>query len=117
MRQIEEKAHELRLTDSRDGIESVEAERGVAGKRAFAACLSHVFAERAPKVAELLERERAALRHGPTRLDRIKKTVAFFGSQQHEMAPGVPFTFGPLLDSANASFPRLESAPRPSLRF
>ena len=33
------------------------------------------------------------------------------------MAPGVPFTFGPLLDSANASFPRLESAPRPVYVF
>ena len=33
------------------------------------------------------------------------------------MVPGVPFTFGPLLDSAKASFPRLESAPRPVYVF
>jgi len=107
----------LRLTDSRDGIESVDASEVWPEKRVFSACLEHVFAERAPKIAELLEAKRAALRHGPTRLDRIKKTVDFLGSQQHEMAPGVPFTFGPLLDSANTSFPRLESAPRPVYIF
>jgi hypothetical protein len=33
------------------------------------------------------------------------------------MVPGVPFTFGPLLDSNNASFPRLESVPRPVYVF
>jgi hypothetical protein len=107
----------LRLTDCRDGIESVDASEVWPEKRAFGTCLQHVFAERAPKIAELLESKRAALRHGPTRLDRIKKTVAFLGSQQHEMAPGVPFTFGPLLDSANALFPRLEPAPRPVYIF
>ena len=108
---------QLRLTDSRDGIETVEASEVWPETRVFAACLSHVFAERGPRVAELLERERAALRQGPARLARIKKTCGFLGSQQHQMAPGVPFTFGPLLDSANTSFPRLESAPRPVYVF
>ena len=107
----------VRLTDSRDGIESVEASEVWPWRQSFAACLQHAFAERTPKVVELLEAKRAALRHGPTRLDRIKKIVGFFGSQQHEMAPGVPFTFGPLLDSASASFPRLETAPRPVYVF
>jgi hypothetical protein len=36
---------------------------------------------------------------------------------QHEMAPGVPFTFGALLDSANVSFPEMERAPRPIYIF
>jgi hypothetical protein len=57
------------------------------------------------------------LRHGPTRLDHITKAIEFLGRKQHEMVPGVPFTFGPLLDGAKAPFPRLESAPRPIYVF
>ena len=86
-------------------------------KRVFAACLSHVFGERAPRIADLLESKRAALRQGRTRLDHIKKTVDFLGNQEHEMAPGVPFTFGTLIDNGNASVPRLETAPRPIYVF
>ena len=108
---------QLRLTDCRGDIETVEASNAWLEKRAFASCLSHAFGERAPEVAEALERERAALRYGPTRLDHITKTVDFLGRKQHEMVPGVPFTFGSLLDSAKASFPRLESAPRPVYVF
>ena len=107
----------LLLADSRDGIESVEAREVWPEKRAFADCLAHVFRDRAPQVADLLDRKRAALRHGPTRLDRIKKTVDFLGKQQHEMVPGVPFTFGSLLDSADPSFPPLERAPKPIFVF
>jgi len=68
----------LRLTDSRDGMETIEAGEVWPEKRAFVAVLSHVFGDRAPMVAEALERERAALRYGPTRLARIKKAVDFF---------------------------------------
>ena len=107
----------LRLTDSRDGIETVEASEVWPEKRAFAACLGRIFGDCAPRVAEVLERDRSALRYGPTRLARIKKAVDFLGSMQHEMAPGVPFTFGPLLDSANTAFPHLERAPRPTYVF
>ena len=108
---------QLHLTDSRDDIRSVEASDAWLEKRAFGPCLSHVFGDRASKVAEALERERAALRYGPTRLDRIKKIVDFLGSQKHEMVPGVPFTFGPLLDSSRPPFPHLERAPRPVYVF
>lgn len=108
---------QLHLTDCREDIETVEASNAWLEKRVFASCLSDVFGGRAPEVAEALERERAALRHGPTRLDHITKTVDFLGRKQHEMVPGVPFIFGPLLDSAKASFPRLESAPRPVYVF
>ena len=76
-----------------------------------------MFGGRATEVAEALERERAALRHGRTRLDHITKTVDFLGRTQHEMVPGVPFTFDPLLDSVKAAFPRLEPAPRPVYVF
>jgi hypothetical protein len=108
---------QLHLTDCREDIETVEASTAWLEKRAFASCLSHVFGERAPEVSEALERERAALRQGPTRLDQITKTVDFLGSKQHEMVTGVPFTFGLLLDSAKTSFPRLECAPRPIYVF
>jgi hypothetical protein len=76
-----------------------------------------VFSERAPAITQLLERERAALRQGPNRLDRIKKAIAFLASHEHHMVPGVPFSFTPLLDTANALFPRLECAPRPVYVF
>jgi hypothetical protein len=108
---------QLHLTDCREDIETVEASNAWLEKRAFASCLLHVFGGRAPEVAEALERERAALRQGPTRLNHITKTVDFLGRKQLEMAPGVPFTFGPLIDSANASFPSLECAPRPVYVF
>jgi len=108
---------QLHLTDCREDIETVEASGAWLEKRSFASCLAHVFGGHAPEVAEALERERAALRHGPTRLDRITKTVDFLGRKEHAMVPGVPFMFGPLLDSAKASFPRLESAPRPVYVF
>jgi hypothetical protein len=107
----------LRLTDVRNPIETVKASDVWPEKRVFAACLSHVFAEHAPRVAEVLERYQAALRHGPTLLDRIKQTLAFLASPQHVMAPGVPFRFGTLLDSGKTAFPRLESAPRPVYVF
>ena len=107
----------LRLSDSRDLIETVEASEVWLEKRTFAACISHAFGDCAPKINDALERQRAALRHGPTRLDRIAKIVEFLRSQQHEMAPGVPFTFGPLLDSSQPAFPRLETTPRPIYVF
>jgi hypothetical protein len=108
---------ELRLTDSRGGIEIVDAREVWPEKSVFASCLSHVFRERAPRVLELIESKRAALRQGRTRLDYIKRAVNSLGSQQHEMLPGVPFAFGTLLDNAHVSFPYLESAPRPVYVF
>ncbi len=108
---------QLHLTDCREDIETVEASNAWLEKRAFGSCLSHAFGGRAPEVSEALERERAALRQGPTRLGHITKSVDFLGRKQHEMVPGVPFTFGPLIDSAIASFPSLESAPRPVYVF
>jgi hypothetical protein len=107
----------LRLTDSRDGIETVEAREVWPERRMFAPCLSQVFEECAPKVAELLERHKAALRQGPNRLDRIERTIGYWGRQQYEMAPGMPFKFGALVDSASASFPSLKSVAVPIYVF
>ena len=107
----------LRLTDSRDNIDTIEANDVWLEKSAFAHCLSHVYGSRAAAVAEALERERAALRHGPTRLGRIRKMVDFLGNQSHMMAPGVPFRFGPLVDNSKALFPRRETARGPVYVF
>jgi hypothetical protein len=107
----------LRLTDSRDKIETVEAGEVWPERRVFAESLAHAFGDRAPRVAELLEREQTALRYGPTRLARIKKAVDFLAGTRHEMAPGVSFKFGSLLDSGSDLFPGLESAPRPTYIF
>jgi hypothetical protein len=108
---------QLHLVDCRKDFETVEARNAWLEKGAFGACLSHVFGGRAPEVAEALELERAGLRQGPTRLENVTKTINFLGRSRLEMVPDVPFTFGPLLDSAKASFPRLESAPRPVYVF
>lgn len=107
----------LRLTDSRDDIETIDASDVWLDKRVFAACLSHVFKERATEIAAALERELAAMRDGPARLNRISRIVDFLRTQQHEMVPDLPFEFGPLLDSSNTLFPRLEPAPRPVYVF
>jgi Piwi domain len=107
----------LRLTDCRERTETIEASNVWPEKRAFDSCLSHVFGERAPKVAEALEHERTSVKHGPTRLSHIRKVVEFLERKQYEMVPGVPFTFGPLIDSAQASFPCVESAPQPVFVF
>jgi hypothetical protein len=108
---------QLHVTDGRDGMEAIEAREAFLERRAFPACLLHVFGKRAPEIAELLERRRAALRHGPTRLDRIRKIVEFLGNQQHEMFPGMPFTFAPLLDNAKSAFPGMSSALPPVYVF
>lgn len=98
------KGSQLNLTDCRGDIETVEASKAFPEKCVFASCLSHVFGERATEVAEALERERATLRRGPRRRDHITKAVEFLGRKQHEMIPGIPFTFGPLLDSPRGLF-------------
>jgi hypothetical protein len=107
----------LRLIDARDGIETVEASDVRPVKDVFARCLSHVFKERAPEVDAALERQRTALRQGPERLDRIRRILGFLGKEQHEMVPGTPFTFGPLLDNSMPLFPPLQTAPRPVYVF
>jgi hypothetical protein len=104
---------QLRLTDFRDGFETVDANSVWPAKDAFAACVSHVFKERSPAITTALECERAALRQGPERLDRIRSVLDTLRKRQHEMAPGAPFTFGPLLDDSMPTFPHLATAPRP----
>jgi hypothetical protein len=107
----------LRLTDSRDGIETVDASEVWPAKDLFGDCLSHVFKDRAPEIAEALECQRAALRQGPAQLGLITRVVESLRERQYEMLPGAPFTFGPFLDSSTRAFPKLVEAPRPEFVF
>jgi hypothetical protein len=112
------KGSQLHLMDCQEAFDTIDARTAWLERRAFASCLSHVFGASALEVSGALERERAALRQGPTRLDHITKTVEFLSGQKYELAPGVPFVFCPLLDSVKGSaFPCLESAPRPVYVF
>jgi len=107
----------LKLTDSPDMVESVEASEVWLEKRAFDACMSHEFGSCATKVREGLERQRAALRQGKARLEKIGTIVEFFRKMQYEMVPGTSFAFGPLLASSDRAFPHIEDAPKPVYVF
>lgn len=108
----------LSLVDSRNDIPSVEADSVWLEKRAFPACLTHVFPGRDQNIALALEKVRADLRSGPTKLQRITTIVEFFASKQHCASPGVSFRFAPLLtDSARKLFPSLETVPKPIYVF
>jgi len=111
-----EEGSQLRLTDSIDGIETVQASEVWPSRDLFATCLSHVFKERAAEITAALERKRATRRQGPVRLSRIRRILRVLGKQR-EMAAGITFTFGPLIDSSMRSFPRLQTAPRPVYVF
>jgi len=107
----------LRLTDSRDGIDAVEAGEVWPIKDVFDDCLRLVFKDRAPEIAAALECQRAALRQGPAQLARIKGVVDTLRARQYEMVPGAPFTFGTLLTDAERTFPRFVRASRPTYVF
>jgi hypothetical protein len=108
----------LKLTDSKDDIESVDAHAVCLEKRAFPTYLAHVFQGNDQHIASALEKARADLRSGPTKLHRITSVVEFFASKQHFLAPGISFKFSPLLTDASKSlFPTLEPAPKPTYIF
>jgi Piwi domain len=108
----------LSLVDSKNDIPSIDAHHAWLEKRAFPACLSHAFPPRDQSIASALEKARADLRSGPTRLQRINTIVQFFASRQHFASLGVSFRFAPLLtDSARELFPSLETVPKPIYIF
>ena len=108
----------LALVDSKDDIQSVDAHKVWLEKRAFSACLAHVFQGNDQLIGSALEKARVDLRSGPTKLQRINSVVEFFASKQHFLAPGISFKFSPLLSDASKSlFPTLEFAPKPTYIF
>lgn len=107
----------LTLTDSPDGVESVDAGDAWLEKRGFDDCLSHAFGRGADTVRDRLERQRAALRQGKARLVKIEESMNYLRKQSPQMVPGLVFSFGPLLASSSRSFPHIEDAPKPVYVF
>ena len=108
----------LGLSDSKNNIPSIDAREVWLEKRAFSACLAHVFRGCDEAIASGLEKTRADLRQGPARLQRISTIVDFLASKQHWACPTVPFKFSPLLDdSSRQLFPSLETTPKPTYVF
>ena len=87
----------LTLADAKDDMQSVAASDVWLEKRAFPDYLAYRFKGNDQLIAAKLEKARADLRSGPTKLQRIKNFVEFFGSKQHFLAPGIAFKFLPLL--------------------
>ena len=108
----------LALTDAKDDVQSVAGSDVWLEKRAFPDYLAHRFKLNGQFIATKLEKARADLRSGPTKLQRIKSFVEFFGSKQHFLIPGVAFRFRPLLgDGEKDLFPAMVSAPKPIYIF
>ncbi len=108
---------DLVLEDSKDEIPSIEACKVWLEKRAFPDYLDHLFQANSERVAAALDKARADLRSGPAKLQRITTVAEFFGSKPHFLAPGITFTFSPLLNDSSKGFPTLESAPKPTYIF
>lgn len=108
----------LKLTDSRDDTPSIEAGEASLERRSFGAYLAHVFRDKSHLVEAALERARADLRSGPTKLKRITTIVDFFTSKRHVLAPGIEFRFSPLIGADTRKFlPVLENVPKPTYIF
>lgn len=108
----------LLLGDAKDDGKCVAADKVRLEKRAFPEYLAHHFSRSHGAVAAALEKKRAELRSGPTKLQKIKSFVDFFANQQLSLAPGVSFKFTPLLSEiASTRFPALEPVPKPTYIF
>ena len=103
----------LKLTDSPDMVESVDAREVWLEKRAFDDCVSHAFGNCAAKIRESLERQRAALRQGKARLEKIGTIVEFFRKMQYEMVPARLSRSDRFLRVLTAHFPASKTRPSP----
>jgi len=82
----------LRLTDSRDGISKLLRHVKCGPNRAYSRLASHMCSRRVRRRwLNCSNATKRLLRQGPNRLDRIKRTISYWGHQHHEMAPGMPF--------------------------
>ena len=104
----------LSLVDARDDVQSIYSDQVWLEKRAFPDCLAFVLQGNEKRVTAALEKARAELRSGQSKLQKISSVVEFFSSRRHILAPGISFEFGPLLDGASRAFPAFETAPKPT---
>ena len=109
--------NEIRLADSRDGTETIEADHAWLDRRAFRTCLSHVFKQRAAEINSALRVLRPSVRQGKALHERITNALDFLRKQQYEVIPGLPFLLGPMLDNSMPGFPKLEPALAPVYVF
>ena len=108
----------LHLTDTKDGVDSADAGEVWLEKNSFPAVLTHLLRGQDGPTVAALEKARADLRYGPTKLERIQAIVKYFMSKQHAIAPGISATFSALLsNAAGAKFPSVDSTPKPVYVF
>jgi hypothetical protein len=108
---------QLQLSDAREGFDSIAAEEAYLETRfdSFERCLAHAFGRHLPIVKARLEAQKATLRNGPQRLERLTKVLGYISKRQLDLAQGVSFTFGPFLEErgqgAVYQFPSVQQAP------
>jgi hypothetical protein len=83
----------------------------------FSRCMTHVFGERAGEVDDRLRKALTEFLSGPTRLDNLKRVVAYLGGRDLEMLPGVRFRLKPFFTEGQRNFPRVQVAPKPTYVF
>jgi hypothetical protein len=110
----------LRLTDSREGLETVSSS-GVflePRREAFKHCLTSLCQERTLAVEEELDKCLADFRSGEHRLKHLQSVAKYLSSRSLEMLPGLPFSLQPFLsESGGQKFPIIQTAPRPTYVF
>lgn len=110
----------LLLDDSRDDIESVSASEAVLVRdyAAIERCPVHAFDNHAAAIEDTLGQKLADFRNGQTRLQSLRKVVAYLGNLNLEMLPGVKFSFHPFFaEGVTKSFPAIQIADKPTYIF
>ena len=110
----------LLLDDSRGDIESVNAGGAVLVRDydAIERCLAHIFGNRAAAVQETLGQKLAEFRNGHTRLQNLRKVVAYLSGLDLEMLPGVKFSILPFFaEGVSKAFPIIQVADKPIYVF
>lgn len=79
----------LQLNDAREGFDSIAAEDAYLETRfdAFERCLTHAFGRHLPLVKARLEAQKARLRNGPQRLERLTKVLGYISKKQLDLEP------------------------------
>lgn len=102
----------LHLSDHRQGEESISATASYLEAASFDAVLQHNFKDAADQIKLKLDEEARDFRHGPSRLKRLRDTIAHFNRLSLEMLPGVQVKLESFLEEGSGNtFPAVEKAP------